>query len=172
VRAIGNLKYDVRAAKASRVAELIREAAAGRSIVVAGSTVGGTKDGDPNEESWLTTIWQGMDVKALLVLAPRHPERFVRSRATRNPSDGGERVARTRVGPVNLGGRQGDEVLCPGEHMKRLRVSYFETVAACLMSCDDPLTTSSSQMYLRGDGREPRLNAQEVRPSTTPRPGL
>ena len=71
-----------------------------------------------------------------------------------------------------LGGRQGDEVLCPGEHMKRLRVSYFETVAACLMSCDDPLTTSSSQMYLRGDGREPRLNAQEVRPSTTPRPGL
>ncbi len=76
VRAIGNLKYDVRAAKASRVAELIREAAAGRPIVVAGSTVGGTKDGDPNEESWLTTIWQGMDVEALLVLAPRHPERF------------------------------------------------------------------------------------------------
>jgi 3-deoxy-D-manno-octulosonic-acid transferase len=58
------------------VAELIREVAAGRPIVVAGSTVGGTKDGDPNEESWLTTIWQGMDVKALLVLAPRHPERF------------------------------------------------------------------------------------------------
>jgi len=76
VRAIGNLKYDVRTAKASRVAELIREVAAGRPIVVAGSTVGGTKDGDPNEESWLTTIWQGMDVKALLVLAPRHPERF------------------------------------------------------------------------------------------------
>ncbi len=40
VRAIGNLKYDVRAAKASRVAELIREVAAGRPIVVAGSTVG------------------------------------------------------------------------------------------------------------------------------------
>jgi 3-deoxy-D-manno-octulosonic-acid transferase len=34
VRAIGNLKYDIRAAKASRVAELIREAAAGRPIVV------------------------------------------------------------------------------------------------------------------------------------------
>lgn len=76
VRAIGNLKYDVRAAKASRVAELIKEVAAGRPIVVAGSTVGGTRSGDPNEESWLTTIWQGMDVKALLVLAPRHPERF------------------------------------------------------------------------------------------------
>jgi len=76
VRAIGNLKYDVRAPKASKVAELIKAAAAGRPIVVAGSTVGGTKSGDPNEESWLTTIWQGMDVEALLVLAPRHPERF------------------------------------------------------------------------------------------------
>ena len=78
VRAIGNLKYDVRAPKASRVAELIKEAAAGRAIVVAGSTVGGTRDGDPNEEGWLTTVWQGMDVEALLVLAPRHPERFQR----------------------------------------------------------------------------------------------
>ncbi len=76
VRAIGNLKYDVRAAKASRVAELIKQAAAGRPIVVAGSTVGGTRAGDPNEESWLTTIWQGMEVEALLVIAPRHPERF------------------------------------------------------------------------------------------------
>jgi 3-deoxy-D-manno-octulosonic-acid transferase len=76
VKAIGNLKYDAQAARASRVTELIKEAAAGRAIVVAGSTVGGTKDGDPNEESWLTTIWQGMDVEALLVLAPRHPERF------------------------------------------------------------------------------------------------
>lgn len=76
VKAIGNLKYDVRAPKASRVAELIRETAAGRPIVVAGSTVGGKRGGDPNEESWLTTIWQGIDVEALLVLAPRHPERF------------------------------------------------------------------------------------------------
>jgi 3-deoxy-D-manno-octulosonic-acid transferase len=76
VRAIGNLKYDVRAAKASRVAELIREVAAGRPVVVAGSTVGGTRANDPNEEGWLTTIWQGMEIEALLVLAPRHPERF------------------------------------------------------------------------------------------------
>jgi 3-deoxy-D-manno-octulosonic-acid transferase len=76
VRAVGNLKYDVRAPKASKVAELIREAAGGRPIVVAGSTVGGTRDGDPNEESWLTTIWQGMEIETLLVLAPRHPERF------------------------------------------------------------------------------------------------
>jgi 3-deoxy-D-manno-octulosonic-acid transferase len=49
VRAIGNLKYDVRAAKASRVAELIKEAAAGRKIVVAGSTVGSQSLTQPNE---------------------------------------------------------------------------------------------------------------------------
>jgi 3-deoxy-D-manno-octulosonic-acid transferase len=76
VRVVGNLKYDVRVAKESRVAKLIKEVAAGRPIVVAGSTVGGTRDGEPNEEGWLTTVWQGMDVDALLVLAPRHPERF------------------------------------------------------------------------------------------------
>ena len=79
VRASGNLKYDVRAAQASRVAELIKQAAAGRPIVVAGSTVGGTNDGDPEEEGWLTTVWGGRtrnEIGALLVLAPRHPERF------------------------------------------------------------------------------------------------
>jgi 3-deoxy-D-manno-octulosonic-acid transferase len=79
VKAIGNLKYDVRAPKASRVAGLIREVAAGRPIVVAGSTVGGTKGSDPDEDGWLITTWGGRarnEVGALLVLAPRHPERF------------------------------------------------------------------------------------------------
>src|ERR1035441_6368036 len=46
VRVIGNLKYDVRAPKASRVAELIREAAAGRPIIVAGRTVDRRKKKD------------------------------------------------------------------------------------------------------------------------------
>ena len=41
VRAIGNLKYDVHAAKESKVAALVKEAAAGRPIVVAGSTTEG-----------------------------------------------------------------------------------------------------------------------------------
>ena len=74
VRAIGNLKYDVRAAKASRVAELIREVAAGRKIVVGGSTI----DGDPPEDSPL--IWAQQSIpsqeRPLLVLAPRRPETF------------------------------------------------------------------------------------------------
>jgi 3-deoxy-D-manno-octulosonic-acid transferase len=79
VRAIGNLKYDVRTAKASRVAELIREVAAGRKIVVAGSTVGAQSLTQPNEEEIILNAWQDLpqrDSGLLLVLAPRHPERF------------------------------------------------------------------------------------------------
>ena len=77
VRTIGNLKYDVRAAKASRVAELILEAAAGRPIVVAGSTV---DDKPASEEqiflqAGMGPVWQSYP-DTLLVLAPRHPQRF------------------------------------------------------------------------------------------------
>ena len=74
VRAVGNLKYDVRAPKASRIAELIREAAAGRKIVVAGSTL----DGDPPEDSSLVRAQQAVaaESRPLLVLAPRRAESF------------------------------------------------------------------------------------------------
>jgi 3-deoxy-D-manno-octulosonic-acid transferase len=79
IRAIGNLKYDVRAARGSRVAELIQQVAAGRPIVVAGSTVD-----DPKglrgmwEEEVVIRAWAGAprNMGALLVIAPRHPERF------------------------------------------------------------------------------------------------
>jgi 3-deoxy-D-manno-octulosonic-acid transferase len=79
VRAIGNLKYDVRAPKANRVAELIKEAAAGRPIVVAGSTVD-DRNGDRGiwEEELVIQAWAGAlrGMGILLVVAPRHPERF------------------------------------------------------------------------------------------------
>jgi 3-deoxy-D-manno-octulosonic-acid transferase len=79
VRAIGNLKYDVRAPKSSRIAELIYAAAAGRPIVVAGSTVE-RQTGDPlSEEEMVIQAWEDTlrrDLRVLLVLAPRHPERF------------------------------------------------------------------------------------------------
>jgi 3-deoxy-D-manno-octulosonic-acid transferase len=77
VQTTGNLKYDVRAPKASRVAELIRKAAAGRPIVVAGSTV----DDRPASEdqvflqAGMGPVWQSYP-DTLLVLAPRHPQRF------------------------------------------------------------------------------------------------
>ena len=82
VRAIGNLKYDAHAPKQSRVAALIKEAAGGRPIVVAGST---TEDENGERASWEeVAVIQGWreepghePIKALLVIAPRHPERFV-----------------------------------------------------------------------------------------------
>jgi len=78
VRVIGNLKYDVRAPKESRIAELIKEAAAGRPIVVAGSTVADAKDDEWEEDLFiLASVGKvKMDHRALLVIAPRHPERF------------------------------------------------------------------------------------------------
>ncbi len=74
VRAIGNLKYDVRAPKHSRVAELIKQAAAGRAILVGGSTLGS----NPSEDSALIRAQRSMapGERPLLVLAPRHPENF------------------------------------------------------------------------------------------------
>ena len=78
VKVGGNLKYDVRAPKVSRVAELIKEAAAGRPIVVAGSTVASTERSVASEEAQVVEGWMrgALPLNALLVLAPRHPERF------------------------------------------------------------------------------------------------
>jgi len=82
VKVSGNLKYDIRAPKESRIAELIMEAAAGRPIVVAGSTLGALQSGEFDEELWLTTAYGGRlrnQHNALLVIAPRHPERFAQA---------------------------------------------------------------------------------------------
>jgi 3-deoxy-D-manno-octulosonic-acid transferase len=76
VRVTGNLKYDVRAPKQSRVAELIRAAVGGRPLVVAGSTVE-AREGE--EESLLMQYWAAVlkvVPEAVIVVAPRHPERF------------------------------------------------------------------------------------------------
>jgi 3-deoxy-D-manno-octulosonic-acid transferase len=76
VRAIGNLKYDVRAPQASRVAEWIRVEAGPRPVIVAGSTLGGE---DGREEEIALAAWKrtlGTKLDPALVLAPRHPERF------------------------------------------------------------------------------------------------
>jgi 3-deoxy-D-manno-octulosonic-acid transferase len=76
VQVTGNLKYDVRAPKESRVAELIREAVSDRPLVVAGSTVEGSED---QEERLLMQYWPVVlkEVpEAVIVVAPRHPHRF------------------------------------------------------------------------------------------------
>jgi 3-deoxy-D-manno-octulosonic-acid transferase len=78
VQVVGNLKYDIRAPKKSRIAELILEAARGRPIVVAGSTVRSTESGVDSEEAQVIHAWmRGVPASnAMLVIAPRHPERF------------------------------------------------------------------------------------------------
>jgi len=79
VRVGGNLKYDVRAPKQSRVAALIKEVAGGRPVVVAGSTVARLSDKELSEDEMVIQAWEGdvrSELGALLVLAPRHPERF------------------------------------------------------------------------------------------------
>jgi len=68
----GNLKFDVRAAQAAEATRLLREMAPGLRLIVAGSTLDG-------EEAALLEAWPRLlqaDPSLLLVLAPRHPERF------------------------------------------------------------------------------------------------
>jgi 3-deoxy-D-manno-octulosonic-acid transferase len=74
----GNLKYDILAPKQSRIAELIREAAAGRPIIVAGSTVDRLSNNQTDENEKLISATGGLrkQQQAVLVLAPRHPELF------------------------------------------------------------------------------------------------
>jgi len=72
VSVTGNLKFDVRAAQESEATRLLKSMAAGLRVVVAGSTLEG-------EESALADAWPRLlaaDSELVLVLAPRHPERF------------------------------------------------------------------------------------------------
>jgi 3-deoxy-D-manno-octulosonic-acid transferase len=72
VSVAGNLKFDVRAVQEAEATRSLRSMAAGLRIVVAGSTLEG-------EESALLEAWPRLlaaDSQLVLVLAPRHPERF------------------------------------------------------------------------------------------------
>jgi 3-deoxy-D-manno-octulosonic-acid transferase len=79
VQVAGNMKFDILAPEPGRVTELIREAAQGRKIIVAGSTVGGANSNALGEDEIVVKAWEGAvraQTNSLLVLAPRHPERF------------------------------------------------------------------------------------------------
>lgn len=72
VTVAGNLKFDVRAAQEAEATRLLRAQGAGLRFVVAGSTLEG-------EEAALLEAWPRLlvaDPALVLVLAPRHPERF------------------------------------------------------------------------------------------------
>jgi 3-deoxy-D-manno-octulosonic-acid transferase len=65
----GNVKFDIRVADDSIVAQRVRGWASGRRVVIAGSTHEG-------EETQILEAWNALDPKPLLVIAPRRPERF------------------------------------------------------------------------------------------------
>src|SRR5271168_1946141 len=73
VRVMGNLKYDVRVASDSALMEMLRTALpVGAKVLVCGSTLEG-------EEQILLDAWPAVlaaEPKAVMVLAPRHPDRF------------------------------------------------------------------------------------------------
>ncbi len=69
VRVFGNLKYDLPEPASFPDAERLRATAAGRPVIVAGSTGDG-------EEALVFDAWEGLHPRPLLVLAPRRPERF------------------------------------------------------------------------------------------------
>ncbi len=75
VRVVGNLKYEVRAlAEGSMVERLRGRLREGTRVLVCGSTLEG-------EEEMLLRMWPGLAAAApgaVMVLAPRHPERFGR----------------------------------------------------------------------------------------------
>src|SRR5512146_882933 len=72
VSVAGNLKFDVRAVAEADATRVLKNHAAGLRIIVAGSTLEG-------EEAALLQAWPRLlaaDPQLVLVLAPRHPERF------------------------------------------------------------------------------------------------
>ncbi len=72
VRVPGNLKYDLVQGGAGPLVDTLRSLVQGRTLVVAGSTL-------PGEESLLLEAWPAVlerDPGAILLLAPRHTNRF------------------------------------------------------------------------------------------------
>ena len=70
LRTTGNLKFEIPAPElAPELGERIEALAAGRPILVAGSTMRG-------EERWVLEAFEAVAESSLLVLAPRHPERW------------------------------------------------------------------------------------------------
>ena len=75
---VGNLKYDLLPGGSNEVAEWVRLVAGGRKIFVAGSTLSARERQGLSEEAIVLQAWDGALRAAgvVLVLAPRHPERF------------------------------------------------------------------------------------------------
>jgi 3-deoxy-D-manno-octulosonic-acid transferase len=97
----GNLKFDVRVPLEAEATRLLRSAGVGLRFLVAGSTLEG-------EETALLEAWSKLleqDEKLILVVAPRHPERFGAVAAL---------IAGSGIGWVRRG-EGGIEALRPGQ---------------------------------------------------------
>ena len=80
VKVSGNLKYDAQTVQDNLVARRIKVLAGDRPVIVAGSTADGKGNNALSEEEITIQAWEGVlrrEHRAVLVLAPRHPERFV-----------------------------------------------------------------------------------------------
>ena len=85
IKTPGNLKYDTPATSTSEIAAWVSALAAGRPILVAGSTLADKNSSAPDEEQMILHAWsqvQQTGTQTLLILAPRHPERFDEAFAT------------------------------------------------------------------------------------------
>ena len=99
VRVSGNLKYDVRVASGNAMSELMAShLPAGAAVVVCGSTLEG-------EERMLLDAWRSIVEKvpnAVMVLAPRHPDRFKAVGALVASEFGLKRATEFRERPVQI----------------------------------------------------------------------
>jgi 3-deoxy-D-manno-octulosonic-acid transferase len=99
VRVSGNLKYDVRVASRNAMSDLIAShLPAGAAVVVCGSTLEG-------EERMLLEAWRSVSKEApnaVMVLAPRHPDRFKAVAALVASEYGLKRATEFREQPVQI----------------------------------------------------------------------
>jgi 3-deoxy-D-manno-octulosonic-acid transferase len=101
VSVAGNLKFDVRAVEEAEATRLLKALAVDLRFVVAGSTLAALL------EAWPKLL--ATDPQLVLVLAPRHPERFAAVAALLR-SEGANWQLRSQWGP-----RKASEPLVPGE---------------------------------------------------------
>jgi 3-deoxy-D-manno-octulosonic-acid transferase len=100
VRVSGNLKYDIKAAGASSLVEPLRERLPeGAPVIICGSTLEG-------EEKMLVEAWPALlatEPRAVMVLAPRHPDRFAAvAELVRSSGFAMLRASAFREGPIAI----------------------------------------------------------------------
>jgi 3-deoxy-D-manno-octulosonic-acid transferase len=147
----GNLKFDVRAAEESGATRLLMSLGPGLRFVVAGSTLEG-------EEAALLGAWPRLladDPQLILVLAPRHPERFAAVAALLSKS--GHRWVRRSTWPADL--QVAEKGSKPGELSEK---HPSGAKALTYQSCPDTKPSFSAACSSPQDGLRPLRPGQIV----------